>query len=99
MLPGQGVNLQQFWHAICNYDKKKEYAMLSVLKIYGIMLLVFLAFVSLNQFRKVNDDGWWVKGTPKNVRIKETIKDICFIMLGIISCTGFGVIIIMFSYI
>ena len=73
--------------------------MFSVLKIYGIMLLVFLAFVSLSQFRKVNDEKWWVKGTPKNVRIKETIKDICFIMLGIISCTGFGVVAIMSSYI
>ena len=71
--------------------------MLSVLKIYGIMLLVFLVLVSLNQFRKINDDEWWVKGTPKNVRVKETIKDIIFIMLGIISSTGFGVIVIMLS--
>jgi uncharacterized membrane protein len=71
--------------------------MLSVLKIYGIMLLVFLVLVSLNQFRKINDDEWWVKGTPRNVRVKETIKDICFIMLGIISSTGFGAIAIMFS--
>lgn len=73
--------------------------MLSVLKIYGIMLLVFLVFVSLNQFRKINDDEWWVKGTPKNVRVKKTIKDICFIMLGVISYTGFGVIAIMFAFI
>jgi hypothetical protein len=73
--------------------------MLSVLKIYGIMLLVFLVFVSLNQFRKVNDDEWWAKETPKDVRVKETIKDICFIMLGIISYTGFGVLVIMFSFI
>ena len=73
--------------------------MLSVLKIYGIMLLVFLVFVSLNQFRKINNDEWWVKETPKEVRVKETIKDICFIMLGIISYTGFGTIIIMFSFI
>lgn len=73
--------------------------MLSVLKIYGIMLLVFLVLISLNQFRKINDDKWWVKETPKDVRVKETIKDICFIMLGIISYTGFGVLAIMFSLI
>ena len=73
--------------------------MLSILKIYGIMLLVSLVLVSFNQFRKINDSERWVEGTPKDVRVKETIKDICFIMLGVISYTGFGVLIIMFSYI
>ena len=73
--------------------------MLSILKIYGIMLLVFLALISLNQFRKINDESWWVKETPKDVRVKETIKDICFIMLGIIAYTSFGVLVIMFSLI
>ena len=74
--------------------------MLSVLKIYGIMLMVFLVLISLNQFRKINDDEWWAKETPKDVRVKETIKDICFIMLGIISYTGYiGAIVIIFSFI
>ncbi len=73
--------------------------MLSILKIYGIMLLLSLVLVSLGQFRKINDDKWWVKGTPKDVRVKKTIEDICFIMLGVISYTGFGVIAIMFAFI
>lgn len=73
--------------------------MLSILKIYGIMLIASLVLVSLGQFRKINADEWWVKGTPKDVRVKETIKDICFIMLGVISYTGLGVIAIMFSFI
>lgn len=73
--------------------------MLSVLKFYGLLLFVSLIIVSIGQFAKVNNDKWWVSGTTKKVRIKEAIKDIWFIMLGIVSYTGLFFVVLMLAYV
>jgi len=52
-------------------------------------IIVYIAMV-VSYLKKIGDDSWWVKGTPKNVRIKETVKDIGFVTLGVISYSGFG---------
>lgn len=52
-------------------------------------IIVYIAMV-ISYLKKIGDDSWWVKGTPKNVRIKKTLNDICFVTLGVIAYSGFG---------
>ena len=52
-------------------------------------IIAYIAMV-ISYLKKIGDDSCWVKGTPKNVRIKETLNDIWFTTLGVIAYSGFG---------
>lgn len=52
-------------------------------------IIVYITMV-ISYLKKIGDDSWWVKGTPKNVRIKKTLNNICFVTLGVIVYSGFG---------
>jgi hypothetical protein len=64
------------------------------------LILGIIAYIAMviSFLKKIGDDSWWVKGTPKNVRIKETLNDIGFVTLGVIAYSGFGCLFIYMAF-
>ena len=64
------------------------------------LILGIIAYIAMviSFLKKIGDDSWWVKGTPKSVRIKETLNDIGFVTLGVIAYSGFGCLFIYMAF-
>lgn len=66
-----------------------------------MLILIFLvayAAMVISVLKDVNNDQYWVENTPRNVRIKESLKEIGMITLGVAGFGGLGCLFIYMAF-